>query len=861
MADDRKREQVLPPGTYAYILDGTKGQVRIHVGPIVINQTNQDTPVVFNHRTHRFEPTTLEGSVQQNVVVPEGFYAVLTNPAKTRDGSDLHPDPGRLQDPPDLLIGQKENAPGPVNFALFPGQSCEVRRGHHLRSNEYLRIKVYNEDKARENWSRAVVKSADGESVTNAVPQDLAMGKHYNVLGTEVSFYIPPTGVSVVPDTEATQGAERGFVRSAVTLEQLEYAILVDEDGNKEYPRGPRVVFPRPTQRFVVDGQGRRKFRAIEMNELQGIQLKFSADVRLAFVDGTSHSFKAGEEVFVTGKEMPIYFPEEGHQIVRYDGKSIHYAMAIPEGEARYVMNRKTGAIHTVVGPCMLLPNPVTEIIVRRALSDGESIVMFPGADGTGSKEALAYNRWLREQSAHEPSTRQGVVSEARIEQQSKKSDVADDVAPVQQARHRGQASGLPESRQGRSEALAETAERSSSFNEPRMITFANRNKGVPTIRLQPGYAVNVVNPDGSRRVVLGPSTLLLEFGQTLDVLTLSTGKPKTEAKLLRTAYLNVHNNRISDVIVVETSDHVQVEVRLTYNVTFEPPSDRWFHLENYVRHLCDHVRSIVKGKVRRIRIEDFYESSTDLLRTMVLGEHKEGQGRPGLAFPQNGMRITDAEVLSVEVADPSIGQLLARAQHQVVQENIRLKQEQKRIEVLEKTEELRRAEALAKFLSEKRIAELSVLEVEEQLKVGLARLASEITQADKRREAELAAQVILDLSHERVLGRDRASRDQAEAFAKAAQARELEGVTRRAEAAIAQLHAITPHLVEALQAAGAQETLAKVAHSLSFHAMFGASNGADFLKRVFDGTPLALLMDRALTRAARGAEGPSDAE
>jgi major vault protein len=48
---------------------------------------------------------------------------------------------------------------------------------------------------------------------------------------------------------------------------------------------------------------------------------------------------------------MPIYYPEEGHQLVRYDGKTIHYAVAVPEGEARYVMDRKTGKIRTVKGP------------------------------------------------------------------------------------------------------------------------------------------------------------------------------------------------------------------------------------------------------------------------------------------------------------------------------------------------------------------------------------------------------------------------------------------------------------------------------------------------------------------------------
>lgn len=55
-------------------------------------------------------------------------------------------------------------------------------------------------------------------------------------------------------------------MRNAVTLERLEYCILLDEDGNKRFIEGPDVVFPEPTERFV-EKNGFRKFKAIELNE------------------------------------------------------------------------------------------------------------------------------------------------------------------------------------------------------------------------------------------------------------------------------------------------------------------------------------------------------------------------------------------------------------------------------------------------------------------------------------------------------------------------------------------------------------------------------------------------------------------
>lgn len=39
MAEEQKRELALPPGTFAYVLDSTKGVVKLYVGPTVINQT------------------------------------------------------------------------------------------------------------------------------------------------------------------------------------------------------------------------------------------------------------------------------------------------------------------------------------------------------------------------------------------------------------------------------------------------------------------------------------------------------------------------------------------------------------------------------------------------------------------------------------------------------------------------------------------------------------------------------------------------------------------------------------------------------------------------------------------------------
>jgi hypothetical protein len=49
-----KRDLVLPPGTYAYMQDVTKGVIKTYTGPTVINPTAQEVPVVYNPKNGTF---------------------------------------------------------------------------------------------------------------------------------------------------------------------------------------------------------------------------------------------------------------------------------------------------------------------------------------------------------------------------------------------------------------------------------------------------------------------------------------------------------------------------------------------------------------------------------------------------------------------------------------------------------------------------------------------------------------------------------------------------------------------------------------------------------------------------------------
>jgi major vault protein len=258
---NRERDLVLAPNEYSFISDQTKGNINVYVGPYKTSLANTDQPVAFNPTNKKFQKCSLDESTINFTIAPEGWYVVMKNPP--RDGQQ--PKTGTSNSLVELNIGRKVNVPGPVSFALWPGQMAMVLRGHHLRSNQYLLVRVYDEDEAKKNWAKAVIKtktSTEGseehsvETTGMEETPNLTMGKTLSIKGENVSFYIPPTGIEVVRDDFGE------YVRDAVTLERLEYCILLDENGNKRYIQGPAVVFPEPTEEFVYQN-GSRKFKAI----------------------------------------------------------------------------------------------------------------------------------------------------------------------------------------------------------------------------------------------------------------------------------------------------------------------------------------------------------------------------------------------------------------------------------------------------------------------------------------------------------------------------------------------------------------------------------------------------------------------
>lgn len=817
MESSIQKDLVLSINEYSYVLDETKGHVSCLVGPTKMSLSQSDKLVRFNSKTKSFETCSYSEAKSLFTTAPENWYVILKNPVE----GNKHPQTGTSNTLPDNIhIGEKINVRGPVSFALYPGQMAKVVRGHALRSNQYLLARVYEADAANSNQGEVI--DSEGNKIAGTTT-NCVNGQLLVIKGTEISFYIPPTGIEVIPIND--QG---DYVRDAVTLERLEYCILKDEDGNKRYVHGPEVVFPEPTEQFVTSPKGGYIFKAIELSKISGVYVKVIAEYKDD--DGTVHP--VGEELFITGEQQMIYYPRPEHAIISYDNKIMHHAIAIPEGEGRYVMNRLTGEITTVKGPAMFLPDPRTQVIVKRKLTEKECQLLYPG-----NFTALQYNVALSEKSV-----------EKSLQDANKTSALAYCCSSTD-------ALTSNYSSLASLEAKASIS-RGTSYTKPRTITLDNKYDGVVTVDVWTGYAVNVVSKNGTRKIVCGPSTILLDYDQTLAELQMSTGKPKTTDNLLSTVFLRHENNKISDIINIETSDFVKATIKVSYCVNFDKDQmDKWFSVENYVKYLCDKERSLIKREAKKYTIEEFWANYSDIVRNIAINapskktttSNKDSESKPwkGREFHENGMYVYDTEVLSINV-ESEIADLLNESQYDNIKQTLELADIEKHAEIakrkLEAEIEEQKIKAQKEALRQQLEKEKILTQLADQAEINRKSEAEKAT----AKEAELKMQDTLNAINEESIKRNKAIED----MKAAAEARKIELEKARqdayAEAVVKTLAAVQPGLIEAMQSSTNANMLTTMAKGFAPYALANGESISDTVNNLLRGTTLEDILKKA---------------
>eukprot|EP01127_Copromyxa_protea_P008709 TRINITY_DN19_c0_g1_i1.p1 TRINITY_DN19_c0_g1~~TRINITY_DN19_c0_g1_i1.p1 ORF type:complete len:829 (+),score=251.60 TRINITY_DN19_c0_g1_i1:25-2487(+) len=196
------------------------------------------------------------------------------------------------------------------------------------------------------------------------------------------------------------------------------------------------------------------------------------------------------------------------------------------------------------------------------------------------------------------------------------------------------------------------TRDRSSSSSSVSVNRDATR---VITYRTPHNSAVQVFDyKSKTSRVVFGPDLVMLGPDEQFTINSLSGDVPK-KPHVIQSLALLLGPDFMTDVVVVETSDHARLSLKLSYNWYFEvdqaDPS-KIFSVPDFVGDACKAVASRVRGAVATETFDNFHKKSADIIRDAIFGKDESGESRNRFVFTQNNLVITNIDIQSVEPVD-----------------------------------------------------------------------------------------------------------------------------------------------------------------------------------------------------------------
>lgn len=158
-------------------------------------------------------------------------------------------------------------------------------------------------------------------------------------------------------------------------------------------------------------------------------------------------------------------------------------------------------------------------------------------------------------------------------------------------------------------------------------------------------------------RIVFGPDLVMLSPDEQFTVLSLSGDKPKIP-NVVKSIQLLLGPDFSSDTIIVETSDHARLALKLSYNWHFEvdrtneTTKAKIFAVPDFVGDFCKAIASRVRGAVAAEDFDSFHRNSAKIIRAAVFGIDEQGKVGKFFKFPSNGLVVTNIDIQAVEPTD-----------------------------------------------------------------------------------------------------------------------------------------------------------------------------------------------------------------
>jgi len=618
----------LKPFYYIHVLDNNANVTIVETGP--------QTFTVMDHQTVVLKETPM-------IIIPPRNYSIISNPVlRDSHGKPVTDEHGQIK----LRHGDEEVRFEQEPFPLYPGESLFGKVSPLQVVAPLTALKL-----------RALRDFVDNKVKYLAGDEWLFHGP-----GT----YIPRVEVQVVEIVRATIVGPNQALRLRAKKEFVDAKNVKRQTGEEWIVREEGSYIPNVNEEIV------KTEAAVILTDKKALHLRASR----TFTDQYGVERKAGEEWLVTLDKAEKHIPDVYEVVVNGDVSittlnSRQYAVILDPVD-RETKKQILGTRFLVSGPASFFLQPGERLeagIQEVQVLDSEEALLLRAREGFQDNETprAPGDRWMIYGPAdYVPPVTVEIIERRRAIPLDENEGIY--VRDMKTGRVRAVSGSvymlspyeelwskeLPSTVE---ELLQSDADQSSGIKHA--VSSGARDKSrVVTYRIPYNSAVQIYDYKAKKaRVIFGPDLIMLGPDEQFTVLSLSGNTPKTP-KILNVVALLLGPRFSTDVVIVETSDHARLSLKLSYNWYFEIDKKNQeqaallFSVPDFIGDFCKAIASRVRGAVASQSFDHFHKYSADLIRKAVFGVDDNNNIRNRFHFKSNNLVITNIDIQSVEPVD-----------------------------------------------------------------------------------------------------------------------------------------------------------------------------------------------------------------
>jgi major vault protein len=563
-------------------------------------------------------------------IIPPRNYCIITNPVvRDAEGAPVKNEHGNYK----LRHGDEEIRYHTADpFPLFPGETLygKVTPLQVVSMDSALRLRCLRDFKADD----------DKEYVAGDEWLFVGPGTYYPKV--EVSVVETISAIVLTPDQGLKLRARRE---------------CNDASGIKRRAGEEWVFRGNGTYLQGVDEEVIEILKAYTLTERQALHLRATR----TYTDQLGKVRKAGEEWLVTNKDAVTYVPDVYEEVVGTVGITVlnnrQYCVVCDplDGAGKPQLGKKVlikGEDFFFLQPGERLEKGIQNVYV---LGDNEALLLRARETYTGSdnKEHAPGDRWMIYGPVdYIPPVEVEIIEKRRAIPLSDNEGVyVRDITSGKVRSCIGKSYMLEPNEELWSKSLPEAVEEL-LLKETGVTRDPTR---VVSLRVPRNSAVQIYDYINKKsRTIFGPELVMLHPDEHFTILSLSGSKPK-RPHVIKALCLQLGPEFMTDVVIVETSDHARLQLQLSYNWYFKTSkgsSDKLFQVPDFVGDACKAMASNIRGAVASVAFDEFHKFSARLIRKAVFGTDENGKINKEFQFGANDLCITNIDIQSVEPVD-----------------------------------------------------------------------------------------------------------------------------------------------------------------------------------------------------------------